>query len=99
MQRQSTLVLDIIQGKTMVAEAGRAYDMSASEIENCVGDGKRGMENAFRANLLDVKGQSEHQIKALQEACDEAMQELRTRKKLQSLLGEDDKFLKRSARD
>ncbi|OMS16665.1 transposase, partial [Burkholderia pseudomallei] len=52
-RRKSALVLDIIQGKTTVAEASRAYDLSPSEIENWV-DGKRGMENALRANPQDV---------------------------------------------
>nr|KUY69455.1 transposase [Burkholderia oklahomensis EO147] len=85
------MVLDIIQGKTTVAEASRAYDLSPSEVENWVDDGKRGMENALRANPQDVKEQYERQIKELQEAYGEAMLELRARKKLQSLLGEDDK--------
>lgn len=49
------------------------------------------MENALRANPQDVKEQYERQIKGLQEAYGEAMLELRARKKLQSLLGEDDK--------
>ncbi|AJP59659.1 transposase [Pandoraea vervacti] len=90
-KRKSALVLDIIQGKTTVAEASRAYDLSPSEVENWVDDGKRGMENALRANPLDLKEQYERQIKELQEAYGEAMLELRARKKLQSLLGEDDK--------
>ena len=60
-KRKSALVLDIIQGKTTVAEASRQYDLSPSEVEQWVDDGKRGMENAQRA------------------------------KKLQSLLGEDEK--------
>ncbi|EIF64412.1 Transposase, partial [Burkholderia pseudomallei 1258a] len=54
-KRKSALVLDVIQGKTTVAEASRAYDLSPSEIENWVDDGKRGMENALRANPQDVK--------------------------------------------
>jgi len=62
-----------------------------SEVEGWVEDGKRGMENALRANPLDVKEQYERQIKDLQEAYGEAMLELRARKKLQSLLGEDEK--------
>ncbi|KGC34245.1 DUF1153 domain-containing protein [Burkholderia pseudomallei] len=74
-RRKSALVLDIIQGKTTVAEASRAYDLSPSEIENWVDDGKRGMENALRANPQDVKEQYERQIKALQEAYGEAMLE------------------------
>jgi transposase-like protein len=90
-KRKSALVLDIIQGKTTVAEASRAYDLSPSEIESWVDDGRRGMENALRANPQDVKEQYERQIKELQEAYGEAMLELRARKKLQSLLGEDEK--------
>ena len=49
------------------------------------------MENALRANPLDIQEQYEKQIKQLQEAYGEAMLELRARKKLQSLLGEDEK--------
>lgn len=54
-------------------------------------DGKRGMENALRANPQDLREQYEKQLKDLQEAYGEAMLELRVRKKLQSLLGEDEK--------
>ena len=32
-RRKSALVLEIIQGKTTVAEASRAYDLPPSEIE------------------------------------------------------------------
>jgi hypothetical protein len=52
------------------------------------------MENALRANPQDVREQYEKQLKDLQdlqEAYGEAMLELRVRKKLQSLLGEDEK--------
>ena len=89
-KRKSALVLEIIQGKTTVAEASRAYDLPPSEIENWVDDGKRGMENALRANPQDVREQYERQLKELQEAYGEAMMELRARKKLQSLLGKDE---------
>ena len=90
-KRKSALVLDIIQGKTTVSEASRSYDLSPSEVETWVDDAKRGMENALRANPLDIKEQYERQIKDVQEAYGEAMLELRARKKLQSLLGEDEK--------
>ena len=90
-KRKSALVLEIIQGKTTVAEASRAYDVPPSEIETWVEDGKRGMENALRANPQDGREQYERQLKDLQEAYGEAMLELRARKKLQSLLGEDEK--------
>jgi transposase-like protein len=90
-KRKTALVLEIIQGKTSVAEASRAYDIQPSEIEAWVDDGKRGMENALKASPQDVREQYERQLKELQEAYGEAMLELRARKKLQSLLGEDEK--------
>lgn len=90
-KRKAALVLEIIQGKTTVAEASRSFDIPPSEIEEWVEEGKRGMENALRAKPLDVREEYERQVKALQEAYGEAMLELRVRKKLQSLLGEDEK--------
>ena len=43
-KRKSALVLEIIQGKTTVAEASRAHDLLSSEIENWVDEDKRSME-------------------------------------------------------
>jgi transposase-like protein len=90
-KRKTALVLEIIQGKTSVSEASRTYDLPPSEIESWMEDGRRGMENALKANPQDVREQYERQLKELQEAYGEAMLELRARKKLQSLLGEDEK--------
>lgn len=90
-KRKGALVMEILLGKTTVAEASRAYDLQPSEIENWVDDAKRGMENALRANPLDVREMYERKIKDLQEAYGEAMLELRVRKKLESLLGEEEK--------
>ncbi len=42
-KRKSALVMEIIQGKTTVSEASRQYDLSPSEVEQWVDDGKRGM--------------------------------------------------------
>ena len=89
-RRKSALVLEIIQGKTTVAEASRQHDLTPAEVESWVEDGKRGMENALRAKPEDVREQYERQLKELQEAYGEAMLELRARKKLQSLLGKDE---------
>lgn len=50
-RRKSALVLDLIQGKTAMAQANRAYDLAPSEVETWLEDGKREMENALRANL------------------------------------------------
>ncbi|AEC21721.1 hypothetical protein PT7_3181 [Pusillimonas sp. T7-7] len=44
-KRKSALVVDIIQGKTTVAEASRSYDLAPSEVEKWVDDAKKGMEN------------------------------------------------------
>mgnify|MGYP003611978573 CR=1 FL=1 len=90
-KRKSALVLEIIQGKTTVAEASRAYDLSPSEVEGWVDEGKRGMENALRAKPEDVREQYERQLQELQQAYGEAMLELRARKKLQALLDEEGK--------
>ena len=89
-RRKSALVLEIIQGKTTVAEASRAFDITPSEIETWVEEGKRGLENALRAKPEDVREQYERQLKELQEAYREAMLELRARRKLASLLGKDE---------
>ena len=90
-RRKAALVLDIIQGKTTVAEASRSFDLTPSEIEEWVDEGKRGMENALRTKPLEIREEYERRLKELQEAYGEAMLELRARKKLQSLLGEDEK--------
>lgn len=89
-RRKSALVLEIIQGKTTVAEASRQFDLTPSEIEDWVAQGKAGMENALKAKPEDVREQYEKQLKDLQEAYGEAMLELRARKKLESLLGKDE---------
>ena len=89
-KRKTALVLDIIQGKTTVSEASRAYDLNPSEVEQWVDEGKRGMDNALRSKPLEIKEQYERQITDLQQAYGEAMLELRARKKLASLLGNED---------
>ncbi len=90
-KRKAALVMEIIQGKTSVSEASRVFDLPPSDIEEWVDEAKRGMENALRAKPLDIKEQYERQLKELQEAYGEAMLELRARKKLAALLGEDEK--------
>ncbi len=89
-RRKSALVLEIIQGKTTIAEAARQFDLPPSEIEEWLEQGKAGMENALRAKPEDIREQYERQLKDLQEAYGEAMLELRARKKFQSLLGKEE---------
>ena len=86
-KRKAALVMEIIQGKTTISEASRAFDIAPSEIEEWVEEGKRGMENALRTKPLEIKEQYEWQLRELQDAYGEAMLELRARKKLSSLLG------------
>ena len=93
-KRKAALVMQIIQGKTSISEASRAFDVSPAEIEEWVDEAKRGMENALRAKPLDIKEQYERQLKELQEAYGEAMLELRARKKYQALLLDKEENLK-----
>jgi hypothetical protein len=62
------LVPEIIQAKTTVGEARRSYYLPTSEFELWVEEGKRGMENALRANSEVAREQYERQLKDLQEA-------------------------------
>jgi transposase-like protein len=48
-RRKSSLVLEIIQGRTTLSEASPQFDLPPSEIESCVDEAKRGLENALRA--------------------------------------------------
>ncbi|MDD7910598.1 DUF1153 domain-containing protein [Pseudovibrio exalbescens] len=54
-KRKSALAKEIMRGKTTMAEASRTYDLTPSEIEGWVDDTQKGMENALRANPLDVR--------------------------------------------
>ena len=73
-----------------VQEAHLTFDLAPSESEGWVEDARKGMENALKANPLDIREQYEKQLKDLQEAYGEAMLELRARKKLQALLDAED---------
>ncbi|RJE78698.1 hypothetical protein DWB67_16335 [Paracoccus sp. JM45] len=53
-KRNTALVIEIIQGKTTVAEASQSFDLATSKIEAWVEDAKRGMENCLWANPLDI---------------------------------------------
>lgn len=54
-QRESALVLEIIQGKTSVAAASHQFDRTPAEIESWVDDGMRGVENVLRARPEHVR--------------------------------------------
>ncbi len=54
-KRKAALVMEIMQGKSTVAECSRSFDIAPSEIEAWVDDAKRGMENALRTKPLEIK--------------------------------------------
>lgn len=56
-----------------------------------VDEGRTGLQSALCAKPLNAKKQYERQIKELQETYGDAMLQLRARKRLQSLLGENEK--------
>ncbi len=88
-RRKSALVLELIQGHGGRGQPGlRPAAFGDREVD---GGRQAGMENALRTNPQDLREEYEKQLKELQEAYGEAMLELRVRKKLQSLLGEDEK--------
>jgi len=59
-KRKAALVMEIIQGKTSISEASRAFDISPTDVEEWVDEVKRGMENALRAKPLEIKEQCVH---------------------------------------
>jgi hypothetical protein len=82
------LILDAIRSKIAVAYD----DVPPTEIEEWLVGGKKAVEYIHVTKPLEIKEQYERQLRELQEAYGEAMLELRARKKLNSLLGnEDDK--------
>ena len=54
-KRKTQLVLEILKGKTTVAEAARCYDLKPSEIQSWVDEGIKGIENSLRARPRDIR--------------------------------------------
>lgn len=65
-KRTTARVVEIIPCKTTVAEASQTHALPPSEIEGWIENTKRGMEDALRANPLDIGEQYEKQLKNLQ---------------------------------
>ncbi len=86
-KRKASLVLDIVKGRTTVAEACRHYDLTPSEVEEWVEEAQRGMENALRARPRDIQEQYEARIKDLQAKVGELLLANDALKKLSALRG------------
>lgn len=52
---KAAMVMEIIQGKTTVADASRSFDLPHSEIDEWVHEAKKGIDNALRSKPLDIK--------------------------------------------
>ena len=61
-KRKTQVVLDILKGKTTVAEVSRQHDLTPGEVERWVDEGIRGMENNFRARPRDIREQYERKL-------------------------------------
>src|SRR5215471_16565032 len=64
-RRKSALVLEIIQGKTTVAEASRTHDLPPSEIEKWAEDGKR----VWRTPYAPIPRTSEDSTRSSSRSC------------------------------
>ena len=58
-------MIDILQGKTTVAEISRKYDLTPAAIEEWMQEARRGMENQLRARPKDIVAQYEEKIKEM----------------------------------
>lgn len=90
-KRKASLVLDVLKGKTTIAEACRQYDLTPSEVESWVDEGQRGLENALRARPQDVRDEYESKVKDLQAKVGELVLERDALKKLSALLDSTEK--------
>ncbi|SDX55756.1 transposase [Roseicitreum antarcticum] len=50
-KRKMALMVEIMQGKTTVAETSRSFDLSPSEIEGWIDDAKKGLLVSTQRNL------------------------------------------------
>jgi len=90
-KRKTQAVLDILKGKTTVAEISRQHDLTPGEVERWVDEGIRGMENNFRARPRDIREQYERKLAEAHAALGEKELELKAVKKFQRLLDEEER--------
>ena len=89
-KRKTQVVLDILKGKTTVAEVARQHDLTPGEVERWIEEGVSGMENSFRARPRDLREQYERKLEEAHAALGEKELELKALKKWQRLLDEDE---------
>jgi transposase-like protein len=89
-KRKTQVVLDILKGKTTVAEVSRQHDLTPGEVERWVDEGIRGMENNFRVRPRDIREQYERKLAQAHAALGEKELALKAVKKLQRLRDEEE---------
>jgi transposase-like protein len=89
-KRKAAVVMDILKGKTTVAEVARQHDLTVSEVEGWIEEAQRSMENGFRARPKDIREQYESELRETKEALGEAHLQIYALKKWRRLLDEDE---------
>jgi transposase-like protein len=84
-KRKTQVVLDLLKGKTTVAQICRQFDLTPSEVEGWIEEAQRGMENALRTHPRDLAEAYETRIKELQAKVGELLLQNDALKKLRRL--------------
>jgi len=86
-KRKAQVVVDILKGKTTVAEVARRHGLTVSEVEGWIEEGLAGMENALRARPRDVREAYERKLAEAYQALGEAQLQIKVLKKAERLFG------------
>ena len=84
-KRKAALLMEIWKGKITMAEACRQHDLTPSQVEEWMNDGKRALENGLKAKPKNDEQLQEAKFKELYAKIGEMTLELEARKKLQAL--------------
>ncbi|ADV47284.1 transposase [Nitratifractor salsuginis] len=88
-RKKASIVMDIFQGKTSIAEVSRKYDLTPATIEEWMEEARLGMENQLRARPKDIAAQYEEKIKEMKAVIGELTLENIALKKYDALFGEE----------
>lgn len=89
-KRKTQVVVDILKGKTTVAEVARLHDLTRGEIERWVEEGVSSMENGFRSRPRDIREEYERKLTEAHAVLGEKELELKALRKWQRLLDEEE---------
>ena len=89
-KRKTRVVVEILKGKTTVAEVARAHDLTPGEVQRWVDEGISGMENRFRSRPRDIREEYERKLTEAHAVLGEKELELKALRKWRRLLDEED---------